>query len=81
MGDAIVYHKNLQFSTKDIDNDLHTRNCATTYGGWDRWFKDCYVTLLTGMKYETVDLTFKPASQWRYIYKEQDLKNVAIMFK
>ena len=83
MGDALEYHNNMKFSTKDRDNDLANNvNCATRYGGYGWWFKKCYFTLLTRMKYDTVDLRLKPTPEWYYIYNDfRNLKNAAMMFR
>ena len=48
--DAMAYHNQMQFSTRDCDNDRDSRNCATIYGGaW--WHKSCFYSNLNG-KYE-----------------------------
>lgn len=40
-GDAMVHHKNMKFSTFDLDNDNSNRNCADeNSSGW--WFNNCY---------------------------------------
>ncbi|CAL4085511.1 unnamed protein product [Meganyctiphanes norvegica] len=41
-GDSFTYHNNMMFSTYDEDNDVSTRNCASSthgYGAW--WYKTC----------------------------------------
>ena len=83
MGDALEYHNNVKFSTKDRDNDdLNTENCATRYGGYGWWFKKCFFALLTRMNYDTVDLRLKPTPQWYYIYNDfRSLKNATMMFR
>ncbi|XP_071837009.1 fibrinogen-like protein A isoform X2 [Apostichopus japonicus] len=48
-GDALSYHLNQQFTTKDRDNDVHSSyNCAVYYdGAW--WYKSCYYSNLNGI--------------------------------
>ena len=46
-GDALFYHNNLQFTTKDRDNDERNGNCAVVYhGAW--WYRSCYNSNLNG---------------------------------
>ena len=47
-GDSLTYHDNMKFSTEDLDNDLHMRNCASeNKGGW--WYSSCYFSQLNGV--------------------------------
>ncbi|XP_071808004.1 ficolin-1-like [Asterias amurensis] len=47
-GDSLSYHNDLQFSTKDLDNDgLPVSNCAQRYhGAW--WYNACHESNLNG---------------------------------
>ncbi|XP_030246083.1 ficolin-1-like [Drosophila navojoa] len=46
-GDALKYHLNMKFSTKDQDNDTSKGDCAKDYeSGW--WFYNCYRCNLNG---------------------------------
>ncbi|CAC5389865.1 Fibrinogen-like protein A,Ryncolin-4,Angiopoietin-related protein 7,Angiopoietin-related protein 1,Ficolin-3,Ficolin-1-B,Techylectin-5A,Ficolin-2,Ryncolin-1,Tenascin-R,Fibrinogen-like protein 1,Angiopoietin-1,Tenascin-X,Fibrinogen C domain-containing protein 1-A,Tenascin-N,Veficolin-1,Ryncolin-3,Tenascin,Fibroleukin, Fibrinogen C domain-containing protein 1,Techylectin-like protein,Ryncolin-2,Angiopoietin-related protein 6,Techylectin-5B,Angiopoietin-related protein 2,Angiopoietin-2,Microfibril-associated len=47
-GDALAYHNNQAFSTKDKDNESALRNCAEVYkGAW--WYNDCHHANLNGL--------------------------------
>ncbi|XP_028390966.1 ryncolin-1-like [Dendronephthya gigantea] len=47
-GDSLNYHNQMQFSTKDSDNDATGSNCATSKkGAW--WYKSCYDSNLNGL--------------------------------
>ncbi|KAL3866691.1 hypothetical protein ACJMK2_043972 [Sinanodonta woodiana] len=47
-GDSLSYHNLMKFSTKDLDNDLHIRNCAAeNKAGW--WYNQCYSSHLNGV--------------------------------
>ncbi|XP_028391012.1 ryncolin-2-like [Dendronephthya gigantea] len=49
-GDALSYHNQMKFSTKDSDNDAWYRNCATTWkGAW--WYKSCWHSNLNYGRY------------------------------
>ncbi|XP_009576537.1 PREDICTED: LOW QUALITY PROTEIN: ficolin-1-like [Fulmarus glacialis] len=38
---ASAFHDNMKFSAKDLDQDSHSGNCASSYGGgW--WYSACY---------------------------------------
>ena len=50
-GDSLSYHKGMQFTTKDRDNDESTGHCAQkNKGGW--WYKSCHRANLNGLYYE-----------------------------
>ena len=49
VGDGLVPHNGLQFSTLDRDNDSHgAAHCAQWFpGGW--WFQGCHYSQLNGI--------------------------------
>ena len=73
-GDSLSYHNNMKFSTKDLDNDIHKRNCASeNKGGW--WFNGCYFSHLNGVYhvgwYTQAKYTFADGIVW-YTLKNSD---------
>ena len=47
-GDSLAYHRGLQFSSKDQDNDRSQHNCASSMkGGW--WYNSCQHSNLNGL--------------------------------
>ena len=82
MGDALEYHNNMQFSTKDRDNDLSTGHYSKNHGGCGWWFNSCYQAYLTRMTLDGPDRRLKPAPRWYFTYyRHQDLKNATMMFR
>ena len=52
--DRLTYHKGLQFSTKDKDNDVSAVECAVAVkGAW--WYGDCRESNLNGLYRNGVD--------------------------
>ncbi|KAK3732618.1 hypothetical protein QZH41_008262, partial [Actinostola sp. cb2023] len=47
-GDSLGGHNNMQFSTKDRDNDVHSGSCAVIVtGAW--WYTKCHASNLNGL--------------------------------
>merc|ERR1712096_214161 len=47
--DALEWHNNQEFSTKDFDNDASDgANCAAIYGGGGNWYAWCYNQKING---------------------------------
>jgi len=41
IGDALAAHSGMKFTTFDVDNDVHSTNCAKDYkGAW--WYAACH---------------------------------------
>ncbi|CAM4675962.1 unnamed protein product [Caretta caretta] len=80
-GDSLTWHKDMQFSTRDRDNDLgsNAQNCAAIYkGAW--WYKDCHWSNLNGMYLAGAHSSFADGVNWRtgkgynYSYKQSEMK-------
>jgi len=54
-GDSLYYHKNSQFSTKDVDHDAHTSGSCShnSRGAW--WYKCCHYANLNALYYKKSD--------------------------
>ena len=62
-GDSLSYHKGMQFSTNDRDNDGSGWNCALSFqGGW--WYNNCYESNLNGHYYEGGDAPLGDGISW-----------------
>ena len=77
-GDSLSYHNGMGFSTEDMDNDLHVRNCAADYkGGW--WYHTCYSSNPNGVYhtgwYSGGDDVFSDGVVW-YTLKNSDFYSV-----
>ena len=63
-GDSLFYHKGMEFSTKDRDNDrARWESCVKYYkGGW--WYKSCYEANLNGLYLEGGDVSSQDGISW-----------------
>jgi len=63
-GDSLAFHNNMQFTTKDQDNDaVSTKNCAETYAGaW--WYNRCHTTNLNGLYLKGVTNEYAKGVVW-----------------
>ncbi len=76
-GDALEYHNNMQFTTKDRENDAHDRvNCAENCrGAW--WYVDCFYSNLNGL-YGSAGTRAMAWRQWKGL---QSLKSSTMMLR
>ncbi|XP_028390980.1 ryncolin-1-like [Dendronephthya gigantea] len=76
-GDSLAYHNEMQFTTKDSDNDVwEKKNCATRRkGAW--WYKDCQRANLNGL-YLGAGQINKTGTLWKewqyYSLKKAEMK-------
>ena len=62
-GNALGYHRGMQFTTRDRDNDLYANNCAVKYrGAW--WYNNCYHSNLNGIYINNGTSTDKQGLRW-----------------
>ncbi|CAH1789255.1 unnamed protein product [Owenia fusiformis] len=77
--DSLRRQNGMAFSTKDMDNDVYSDNCAKLYtGGW--WYDACHESNLFGTYYNQGESPYGKGLNWRhwkgyhYSYKEIDMK-------
>ena len=80
-GDDLIYHNNMKFTTRDVDNDTHdTRNLAQYWkGGW--WYYSTgFHCKLTGEYIGTKEVTYGHGVHWgswhryRYSLRKAEMK-------
>ena len=65
--DAMLYHDQIQFSTRDRDNDIFRHHCARlNAGGW--WFRSCFRSHLNVYYYFPRTPVKKPGAIWTIGY-------------
>ncbi|XP_028410562.1 ryncolin-4-like, partial [Dendronephthya gigantea] len=63
-GDSFSAHKGMSFSTKDSDNDAHTKHCAVAYkGGW--WYNACHTSNLNGLYHHGAHNSYATGVNWQ----------------
>ncbi|XP_062579144.1 fibroleukin-like, partial [Saccostrea cucullata] len=78
-GDSLTYNNGYEFTTKDQDNDIWSRNCATEWhGAW--WYSSCAFANLNGQYAQSA------VSAWKYPvwyqWKEKEaLKQTVLMIR
>ncbi|XP_078352826.1 uncharacterized protein LOC144637638 [Oculina patagonica] len=64
-GDSISFSSNMQFSTKDSDNDLWSNHCAKMFKGvW--WYRTCHRSNRNGLYLKGPHSSFANGVNWRY---------------
>ena len=59
----LLFHSEMQFSTKDQDNDLRSDSCAETFkGAW--WYKTCHESNLNGQYLGGPHKTYADGINW-----------------
>ncbi|XP_028399998.1 uncharacterized protein LOC114523319 [Dendronephthya gigantea] len=78
-GDSLAHHNQMQFSTKDRDNDASNGdyNCAEYYkGAW--WHEDCYESSLNGVYLDANQYRNDTGIRWNrwnlYSFKKTEMK-------
>uniref|UniRef100_H2Y7W9 Fibrinogen C-terminal domain-containing protein n=1 Tax=Ciona savignyi TaxID=51511 RepID=H2Y7W9_CIOSA len=79
-GDSLSHHNGRPFSTKDVDNDSSSRNCAVAnHGAW--WYTYCYYSNLNG-KYLKCQTTTNRAASWYTFHGVQySMKFIEMKFR
>eukprot|EP00092_Neocalanus_flemingeri_P103558 GFUD01132542.1.p1 GENE.GFUD01132542.1~~GFUD01132542.1.p1 ORF type:complete len:281 (+),score=100.20 GFUD01132542.1:140-982(+) len=86
MGDDVFsYHNKMAFSTKDVDQDIHSGDCSNTHGGhggW--WYQECHHININGEntgndKKDYTGMTVHTGGGWYVMIKETEMKMVKIM--
>ncbi|XP_028391583.1 ficolin-1-like isoform X1 [Dendronephthya gigantea] len=77
-GDSLDYHNQMQFTTKDNDNDAWSRNCASYHkGAW--WYKNCFRSNLNGLYVDAGQINSEGINWYRwklsyYSFKKSEMK-------
>ncbi|XP_028391563.1 fibrinogen C domain-containing protein 1-B-like [Dendronephthya gigantea] len=79
-GDSLAYHNQMQFTTKDSDNDFWTGvNCATSHkGAW--WYKACRQSNLNG-QYLGAGRSSRTGINWIHWKSSHSLKKVEMKIR
>ena len=77
-GDSLDYQSGQQFTTKDQDNDVYSRNCAIVHSGaW--WYNECHNSNLNGHYYTTGNTDSK-GLRW-YTWKSNSMRKTAMKIR
>ncbi|XP_078339116.1 uncharacterized protein LOC111105325 isoform X1 [Crassostrea virginica] len=80
IGDSLVYHNGMKFSTRDQDNDKSGKSCSQTYhGAW--WYNDCHHSNLNGKYMGTATNAGNSNSWYHWKNKHESLQTTRMMIR